>query len=796
MPGDLPEIVENRRVLAVLAGGQITPNMYAIRTFGPRLLIVFHSDQPDSHAHAERLRQLGAAGKVRAVLLPSPYSPKRIGEEVERALADVEPSELLWHATSGSKPMAVGAMLWAEARRVPVLYFEDGFEFLLPSGLPGFGLPERAWPSSVREQMSWQQGRFRVEVRPDRFDAPRTARLLGTHFPEFSEWLSTARSQLHPEVPARRRMDSRSRGVPEPLWGQLLAAARDEGLLADRQDGPWFTRPGGEFLRGFWLEQYVFDCARESGRFTDVVRSVSLCDEGNTELAELDVVALYRGNLVIVSCKTGTDVSTMAETNRLLAWRPYFGGQRARSVLVTARDVPRAASRELQAAGKFLLVGSRDLPHLPGVLSSEFTERPKPPGTDVETPPAALVRQPAEARAGQAPRQPAGARTAVESAAAGASRAVPALLRNRHTVMALAGGQSFPNIFVALALAPRRLALLHTSQDESREAALAAKRYLRGKMHVSLHSLSRATSWMELGRELDALCSSEGLNPNELVLHVTSGTKPMMQAALDLGRSRGVPVVYYESQRLRFLWPPDEEEWELPGETRPGSLEEYLLWSGKGFRTDRLPAGLLARRLRQALGQLGVDAVFEPAEVKDSRLRPLAKLDAGWFWKNRLHLVSTVDRPNLDRVERTLNQLLAWRDEMGGLRTRLALAMDLPRPMFSVEPLARLCEGTQGADLTFWFRPELDRLESSLESWLQPPGPAHRFLSVFDATVDTQLPGAKGWTLRSEQTNQPLRMPGRVVEATLARTLRRGVVLRVKCFDFKADQGAFVRPVD
>lgn len=52
---DLPELLEGRSTLVVTAGGQINPNMYAIRMMRPTRLIIFETKQAMSRNAADSI---------------------------------------------------------------------------------------------------------------------------------------------------------------------------------------------------------------------------------------------------------------------------------------------------------------------------------------------------------------------------------------------------------------------------------------------------------------------------------------------------------------------------------------------------------------------------------------------------------------------------------------------------------------------------------------------------------------------------------------------------------------------
>jgi hypothetical protein len=115
--------------------------------------------------------------------------------------------------------------------------------------------------------------------------------------------------------------DSLRQGLVQPLTAR--------GFLVEHGRDHWRVVDGvieREFLRGHWLEIYIWSACQKSGRFDDVRCSVQI--ERRVELAtkqsydvvnELDVVITSRGRMAAVACKTGPDLTQAGDDRGLLA---------------------------------------------------------------------------------------------------------------------------------------------------------------------------------------------------------------------------------------------------------------------------------------------------------------------------------------------------------------------------------------------------------------------------------------------------------------------------------------------
>jgi hypothetical protein len=134
-----------------------------------------------------------------------------------------------------------------------------------------------------------------------------------------------------------------------------------------------------EFVNGHWLEVYVFDAARNIKKsdgkgmfFSDVRMSIEI-PAIDGAINELDVAALYHGQLFIISCKTGKNSLNVSNLDQISAVSGMIGGQYCSRIFVTNQSIsPRRVGFISQAKNRqIVLVGKKELQKLDEILTRE-----------------------------------------------------------------------------------------------------------------------------------------------------------------------------------------------------------------------------------------------------------------------------------------------------------------------------------------------------------------------------------------------------------------------------------------
>ena len=105
------------------------------------------------------------------------------------------------------------------------------------------------------------------------------------------------------------------------------------------------------FLDGAWLEAYVWDEARNLNQFSDcqwnqrIVDNKKLDDRDSKN--ELDVSMIYKAQLIIAECKTGTDDLLKSDNiYKLDAVAGILGGKFVSKIFITSSPIPEETDRE------------------------------------------------------------------------------------------------------------------------------------------------------------------------------------------------------------------------------------------------------------------------------------------------------------------------------------------------------------------------------------------------------------------------------------------------------------------
>src|SRR5262249_46453304 len=130
----IPNILQGRNTLIVIAGGQITPNMYTIRTLSPTRLIIFRTTHPDSQSAARRMldyaKKIGCSCSI--LTLSDGLNAAKVKEDLKEELnqLNIDFKTIVFQATSGTKPMTIGVLDFVRSycnSNIPVLYYEKRF---------------------------------------------------------------------------------------------------------------------------------------------------------------------------------------------------------------------------------------------------------------------------------------------------------------------------------------------------------------------------------------------------------------------------------------------------------------------------------------------------------------------------------------------------------------------------------------------------------------------------------------------------------------------------------------------
>lgn len=146
----------------------MTPNMYAIHEFSPRKVLVLFTSHVGSVRACKTIEKLSEEMKI--VLetrgVADAYSPESTRNCILSYLKQYpsgERSGIEIFATSGTKPMSIGAYLAGLDLELPVSYFETEFRYLYsPRGTDVHSFPNSYKPR-CEDIVRWQNPEYHVQ---------------------------------------------------------------------------------------------------------------------------------------------------------------------------------------------------------------------------------------------------------------------------------------------------------------------------------------------------------------------------------------------------------------------------------------------------------------------------------------------------------------------------------------------------------------------------------------------------------------------------------------------------------
>lgn len=356
------------RVMVVLLGGRSAPAVLGALAARPCLVEAINSaDQPDGGRQmASALR--GVAG-IRFGALDrrvDPYDKDAVYRLCRELGERYDPPSMVLNLSAGTKVMALGAYQLALERNIPAIYVVTNRQQVLNV------TTSEQFPFPVLDIRSYLAcyGRSPQSV----FDFSRLS-------VDEQQAIALANSFVEVGQPAFqvldliRRRAGNSVGGPcgidhyKPRAEQLAVwqILERTGIVQDvgiRGGQFWFTIPTKsdfEFLKGTWLEVYVWDQARKLRRengdpvFFDARSSLEIPSDRLNARKEIDVALLYDGQLIHCSCKSGrNNVWETRHLDELSSVSQLIGGDFCSRVFVTSQPKPDEKSQDYGAYLRFL----------------------------------------------------------------------------------------------------------------------------------------------------------------------------------------------------------------------------------------------------------------------------------------------------------------------------------------------------------------------------------------------------------------------------------------------------------
>jgi hypothetical protein len=337
-----------------LVSRQPLPNLLGALALRPETVVLLTTKQEQASA-ARLQQQLERHGFWCRSMSIDAYDPRTVHDACEEVLLKPPSEPVLLNATGGTKVAALAAVAMFRQDAADVFYVNTEahrIQWLSPPERPptpldvcvdiadylaihGFSIARENMPADIeaRRSVSVEIAKTAVPVEP----LLRYFRTLYFRIDQEGQTVPTAVAASADAFPAD----------PGPMQQALLRRIADSGMI--RLDGAALASVRSkDDLRylggGGWLEEYTYltlkDLGLEEVRTNLVVRWGDQRPE-RTVANEIDVVAVHRARLYLLSCKTGRvlwddrkDEIAQEEVFKLEALREMAGGTYGRAMLV------------------------------------------------------------------------------------------------------------------------------------------------------------------------------------------------------------------------------------------------------------------------------------------------------------------------------------------------------------------------------------------------------------------------------------------------------------------------------
>lgn len=361
----------NPKLLILLVGGRIQPATLLALEVQPDMVAIVASQDSDSAAQMaqQRLSVLLPSAHILPPVSVHPYRPSETRTAIEtilRTQAGIQASPAI-SLTGATLPMSIGAYEAARRTDCPAYYLntggaevldftgeEDIAPLVLGTGIEDFLANEGLALSPAQKKVP---GTSAEDANLAELAA------LFAHSPHIAtavlDWLRSgshrARERFVPGQITKRWPER----FGEAEW-TLLEQLQTHGIIDSLRRSTSEKSVGfqllnsdvADFLKGNWLEAYVFSVARRLE--IDGKPAFDSCRAGLRFLAgdaerEIDFIGTWRGIPLIASCKTGTDAWKKENLDEVAAVARLLGDSYCTRLLITNRTAPARESKEHNA---------------------------------------------------------------------------------------------------------------------------------------------------------------------------------------------------------------------------------------------------------------------------------------------------------------------------------------------------------------------------------------------------------------------------------------------------------------
>lgn len=349
------------KALLILFGGRPMPNMLTVIHEKPELIVAIVSQDEIKklpqleNTISELYKDVDQKPQLDTSYVIDAFSMKDVREKSLLAVKEHPGFEWIMNITSATTIMSIGAfeaakMLAAQHHSIRCWYLDTGHTRVV--SLVGEGRDENIFHVEVDQYAAVYNCRVVSGSLEDR------RQYCQDHWLPFSRYLVSQphRIGLLKEVVDRINTPSKKQrsvrfsipSITEETY-MLLEKACTFGLLDDLQKTSnaaslKLSYIQADFLKGAWLEVYVWDEANKLSMFSDCQWNQKVIDarklDDKESRNELDVSMIYNAQLVVAECKTGDDSFKSDTLYKLHSVASQLGGQFVGKMLVTSLQVP------------------------------------------------------------------------------------------------------------------------------------------------------------------------------------------------------------------------------------------------------------------------------------------------------------------------------------------------------------------------------------------------------------------------------------------------------------------------
>lgn len=336
--------MEKKKALLLLTGGRGAPDMLVVKHLRPNVVLNITTTQ--GLKDANNLKEFSRSHfhcDIKVLPAVDPFNEQQIRERCLEALSCEPDAEWIMHFTSSPKVVGIYAHDIARERGIPLLFLDTAGEQVIAL-IKDYKVDTKELFKATVEEYVRAYGRT-YEIPKSRAYRKKAeswyeiAQLLA-HMPEETllllKALRQAESNRNPSVLqihiqaeqlVQKLSTAGALSISERTLDTLTCLVEDSDML--------------EFLKGDWLEVYVWQEAMNAGFSDD-------CQWGYKIVAdlpanELDLILTYKARLLIAECKTLSKPFDPDHLYKLHSVADLVGGNYVRQVFVT--NTPRPTGR-------------------------------------------------------------------------------------------------------------------------------------------------------------------------------------------------------------------------------------------------------------------------------------------------------------------------------------------------------------------------------------------------------------------------------------------------------------------